>query len=208
MNNALKMGGLAVAACAACCAVSIVPAVVAGTSIAAVGAATLWTWTPAVALLAVPIGTLYFLWRRKPRVADRGSLGLQQADACSCGGACGSGDSQTDATALPVACSLDARGLKQRVTWIENLSARALRRAERLDLVLDLTYAPEALDDVREPMRREQSCCGFLDFTLRHDDTDVYLRVASPESARLAANELFAQFTPASAAPRVLETTS
>ena len=103
MNNALKLGGLAAAACSACCAVSVVPAIMAGTGLAAVGAATLWTWTPAIALLAVPIGTLYFLWRRKPHAADRASLGLQQADPCGCGGACASGDSQSDDTTLPVA---------------------------------------------------------------------------------------------------------
>ena len=71
--------------------------------------------------------------------------------------------------------------------------------------MLDLTYAPRAIDDVRELMQLEQSCCAFLEFNLRHDDAGAYLRVAAPESARLAANELFAHFTAVAAAPAMFD---
>ena len=37
MNTTMKLAGAATAACVACCAVSIVPAVIAGTSLAAIG---------------------------------------------------------------------------------------------------------------------------------------------------------------------------
>src|SRR5665213_29567 len=97
--------------------------------------------------------------------------------------------------------------LKQRMTLVESLSARALRRAERDDLALYLTYEPVALDDVLQLMREEQNCCGFLDFELNYDAGGIYLRITTPEVARLATSALFSHFTPAIASPRAVGNT-
>ena len=194
MNNAVKVGGVAVAACAACCAVSLVPAVLAGSAFFAAGVAAVCTWGPALAGLAILAGGYYFLLRRKPANGRRSVVAVDEAAACKCepvGAA-----EQPMGTSLPIACSLEAGDFQQRVAWIENLSTRALRGAERSGLHLRLTFAPEALDDVRELVAREQSCCEFLTFTLSHDAAGVYLRVSAPESARLAADELFDHFMP------------
>ena len=66
MNTTMKLGGAVAAACAACCAVSVVPALIAGTSLVAIGgAATVWGF--GIAALAVPVTALYFLSRARPR---------------------------------------------------------------------------------------------------------------------------------------------
>jgi hypothetical protein len=79
MNTTFKLAGGAVAACAACCAVSIVPAVLAGTSLLAIGGAAS-TWGLCIVALAVPVGGLYFLSRRKA-VPDADFQTLMAADA-------------------------------------------------------------------------------------------------------------------------------
>jgi hypothetical protein len=64
MNTTMKLGSAAAAACAACRAVSIVPALMAGTSLVAIGGAAS-AWGPGIAALAVPVTGLYLLSRRK-----------------------------------------------------------------------------------------------------------------------------------------------
>ena len=57
----------------------------------------------------------------------------------------------------PVACCLDGDDYRSRITWIENLTRRALRGHRRDDLRLHLTYAPEAVADVRLMVEQEQA---------------------------------------------------
>lgn len=59
--------------------------------------------------------------------------------------------------APPIACALAPGALKERIAWIGALTRDALRSHERRDLVLDLRYAPEAAERVREMVRNEQS---------------------------------------------------
>jgi hypothetical protein len=81
----------------------------------------------------------------------------------------------TTAEAAPIACMLDAGDFKKRIAWIADLNRRALVGSRRDDLRLELTYAPHAIQDVRELVRREQHCCAFLDFDLRQDDDAIRL---------------------------------
>jgi hypothetical protein len=81
------------------------------------------------------------------------------------------------------------------------LTRDALRSHERRDLVLDLRYAPEAAERVREMVRNEQACCSFLAFDLREQPDEIQLVITAPEAAREAADMLFEHFV--AAAPAV-----
>ena len=100
----------------------------------------------------------------------------------------------------PIACTLGASDFRDRLAWIAELNATALRGAQRRDLQLELTYAPEALARVRDLVAREQACCAFLIFDVEATATEVRLIITAPEAAREAAETVFAPFAPASAA--------
>jgi hypothetical protein len=61
----------------------------------------------------------------------------------------------------PIACTLAPGAFKDRLAWIRALTKDALRSHARRDLTLDLVYAPEARDRVREMVRNERACCPF-----------------------------------------------
>jgi hypothetical protein len=101
----------------------------------------------------------------------------------------------------PVACTLAAGDYKARIAWIADLNAASLRAHRRDDLRLELTYALDAGDRVREMMRREQACCAFLTFEVCEARDEVRLTIVAPERARDAVDGVFAPFLPAAAAP-------
>lgn len=93
-----------------------------------------------------------------------------------------------------IACTLGAGDFKARVAWIASLNAKALR-AERVDgLRLELTYAPEARDQVLEMIRREQACCAFLSFAVSEDAAGLHLVIAAPEAVRDGVDAVFEPF--------------
>lgn len=96
----------------------------------------------------------------------------------------------------PVMCSLSGGDYQARLAWIAALNAETLRAYRRDDLRLELTYAPEARDRVREMVGRERECCAFLDFDLRDDRDAVRLTISAPERARGAADDVLAPFVP------------
>lgn len=102
----------------------------------------------------------------------------------------------TAKTTLPIACTLTPGEFDDRLAWIARLTRGALLSHERRDLALDLIFAPEAKDRVREFVAREQRCCGFLTFDLREAPREIRLTISAPEDARLAADALFEQFVP------------
>lgn len=99
----------------------------------------------------------------------------------------------------PIVCTLDARDFKERLDWIANLNARALLEARRDDMRLELTYQPDAFEEVGELVYREQRCCPFLQFDLNVDAAAVRLIVTAPEEARQAAELVFEPFLSKSA---------
>jgi hypothetical protein len=99
--------------------------------------------------------------------------------------------------APPLACTLAPAEFKDRLARIDGLARDALRGHARRDLVLDLRYAPEARDRVREMVRNERTCCAFLNFDLREGSNEIRLVITALESAREAADMLFAQFVAA-----------
>jgi hypothetical protein len=94
----------------------------------------------------------------------------------------------------PILCTLTDSGLEERIAWIAQLARDALRGHERDDLTLHLRYAPTAADRVREMVREEQVCCGFLTFDLRERPDELLLTIKAPEEARGIAGELFMHF--------------
>jgi hypothetical protein len=93
-----------------------------------------------------------------------------------------------------IACTLAPGELEDRLAWISALTRDALCRHERHDLVLDLRYAPEAAERVREMVRKEQACCSFLFFDLHEEPNEIRLTITAPETARGAADMMFEQF--------------
>jgi hypothetical protein len=94
----------------------------------------------------------------------------------------------------PIACTLIPEAYRDRVAWIGKLTATSLRSHRRDDLVLHLTYDPGAAVMVRELVRRERGCCGFLRFDMQEDADAVHLTIVAPPEARDAADELFDHF--------------
>ena len=86
---------------------------------------------------------------------------------------------------------------RERLAWIAGLARDGLLGVSRDDLRLELRYAREAPDRVREMVCKEQTCCAFLDFELAESDTDVQLTITAPERARDVADAMFEQFVPA-----------
>ncbi|NEK19496.1 hypothetical protein [Rhizobium leguminosarum] len=186
----MKLTGAAVAACAACCAVSVVPLVLASVGTILVGGA-LVKWGAVAVLLIVPVVGLLLLSRRK--AAPQAVENLTATNNRGCG-SCSTDVKQQ----APIACTLDANEFKARTELIRTLTSRHLRQATRTALRLNLTYAPEALSEVRELVRMEQACCAFLTFDQTHDATGVFVTITAPQAAAAAADDLFAHFTPAS----------
>ena len=102
----------------------------------------------------------------------------------------------TDApeAAPAIACTLAEGDFKARLAWIADLNAVALREARCEDLRLELAYALQTRDLVRELVRREQACCAFLTFAVREDASAIWLVIEAPEVAREAAELVFAPF--------------
>jgi hypothetical protein len=100
----------------------------------------------------------------------------------------------------PIACRLTPGDYKARLAWINKLARDALRRHERRDLELELVYAAEAAQRVRELVRKEQDCCTFLKFDIDEWPGEVRLTIKAPERARQAADLLLGQFLPSAEA--------
>lgn len=192
MNTTIKSaaaGGALLTACAACCAVSIVPTLALGTGLFAIGGAAV-AWGGAALLVVVPAFGIYHMSRRytsKTTAAPTTSSVI--AGSCGCGPSCG-GDEKV------IACSLAAGDFKARTKSIRELAERSLLSSHRGPLALSLTYSAQALDEVRDLATKERDCCPFLDFRLSNDRDGVHLRITAPQEAADAADLLFANFAP------------
>lgn len=192
MNTTIKTaaaGGALLTACAACCAVSIVPTVALGTGLFAIGGAAV-AWGGAALLLAVPAVGIYYMIRRSgSKTTAAPTTPSVVAGGCGCGPSCG-GDEKV------IACSLEAGDFKTRTKSIRELAERSLLSSHRGALTLSLTYSAEAIDEVRDLVARERECCPFLDFRLSNDRDGVHLRITAPLEASDVADLLFAHFAP------------
>jgi hypothetical protein len=110
------------------------------------------------------------------------------------------GNTMATMKALPVACTLGAAELRERLGLITTLTRDSLMSYRRSDLALELRYPPDALDRVRAMVAGESHCCPFLDFALREEAAVVRVTITAPDRAREAADELFAYFIAGAAA--------
>jgi hypothetical protein len=94
----------------------------------------------------------------------------------------------------PIACCLGATEYQSRIAWIENLTRQALRSHARDDLVLRLSYTPEAAAEVRKMVEQERICCPFLTFDLHQSYEAASVTITATEAARDSADMLFGQF--------------
>ena len=97
-------------------------------------------------------------------------------------------------TDLPIACTLTGSSFQERIAEIGQLMRDGLRRFDRQGLDLNLHFAPDVAGRVREMVRKEQSCCAFLTFTIVELAADIHLTITVPERARDAADTLMAPF--------------
>ncbi|TCA03811.1 hypothetical protein [Rhizobium leguminosarum] len=186
MNNTIKLAGVGLVACAACCAVPLLSLVGAGA--AAVGATAYWG--PVALMAALALGSGFMLTRRRVAV-DGSAVAMSAASECGCGSC-----STNEKAEAPIACTLNAGDLKIRTAQIEALALRHLKQVSREPLSIQLTYAIEALPELRDLVAKETECCAFLDFDLKEDRDGVRLRITAPEAARDATDTLFAHFAP------------
>ena len=94
----------------------------------------------------------------------------------------------------PIACTLSSTELRARLEWIARLNADALRGHHRNALQLELIYASEAAERVREMVRHERHCCAFLNFSLHESRDFVAVTIEVPESGREIAEVVFESF--------------
>lgn len=123
---------------------------------------------------------------------SRKEIDMNTPTACCDGCATNSQDDTT----LAIACTLGSGDFKERVAGIRDLAHISLRSSRRADLTLELVYEPAALREVEDLVVKESECCDFLDFDLQNSADGLRLTITAPESAALAADELFTHFAP------------
>ena len=82
-------------------------------------------------------------------------------------------------------CTLDDRELAERLRAIAHLLDQAMIDCHRNAGGIVLSFHGSAAAAVRDVVRRERECCGFLDFTLEEtDDQTIRLVVRSRPEER------------------------
>ena len=95
-------------------------------------------------------------------------------------------------TELPIACSLSAGDLNDRLAEIADLGRDALLEAELAGLRAELRFAsaPGIAQRLARIVAAESECCAFLTMTVRDEGGALVLTVAVPEGAELVLQEL------------------
>lgn len=103
--------------------------------------------------------------------------------------------------AIPIACSLGASDLRQRLNEIAAIGARSLiERSEDSDRqLLRFRSDAETRRRLEAVVAAEAECCSFLELSLDREGGDLVLSIAAPEDGRSIAEELAAAFLRASA---------
>jgi len=99
---------------------------------------------------------------------------------------------------LPIACTLSATDLSQRVAEIRDLGRAALLDVERgaARAVLRFRGDDETRGRLTTIVAAEAQCCAFLDMTVRDDARDdVLLEIRAPACAEPVVDDLVAAFT-------------
>jgi hypothetical protein len=97
---------------------------------------------------------------------------------------------------LPIACSLSAADLQDRVAQIRALGRDALVGTSERDgaVVLRFRPDPEIRERVEAIVAAESECCAFLGFRLEHEAGATVLTISAPNGGAEVAHELAAAF--------------
>lgn len=81
---------------------------------------------------------------------------------------------------LPIACTLDAGGLDDRMALWRQVNAQVMSRSRSSDAI-DVTYRPtsEVRELLPELAAAERDCCAFAEWTVTEAEDAVHLRVTS-----------------------------
>jgi hypothetical protein len=103
--------------------------------------------------------------------------------------------------AIPIACSLRAGDLEQRLAAIAKIGAESLAGHETEGSRHLLRFRSDATTRRRleEIVAAEAQCCSFLDLTLEDCGGELVLSVEAPQDAQAVADDLAATFAAASA---------
>ena len=94
----------------------------------------------------------------------------------------------------PIACTLPAPEMRDRLAYISEFAQRALLRHEQDGGTLRLRYAVESADELERLVEQERSCCPFLGFDLVRRPDAVYLVITTPVGVETSALGLTAHF--------------
>jgi hypothetical protein len=96
----------------------------------------------------------------------------------------------------PLACSLGAADLEQRLAGMAEIGARRLtgRSVEDGRQVLRFRADAPTRTRLEEIVAAEAECCSFLDLSLTDDGAEVVLSIAAPRDAEPIAEEIAAAF--------------
>jgi len=83
----------------------------------------------------------------------------------------------------PIACTLAPDDHAERLAWIADLNRASLRSHRQHGVTLELMYDPAASGQVRELVRREEACCGFLRFSINETSDTLHLLIEAPTAA-------------------------
>lgn len=103
--------------------------------------------------------------------------------------------------ALPIACSLNAGDLKQRLAAITEIGEESLIDHATDDgrHLLRFRSDAETRKRLEEIVAAEAECCSFLDLALEERGGELVLSVTAPQDGQAVADELAAAFAGASA---------
>jgi hypothetical protein len=97
----------------------------------------------------------------------------------------------------PIACTLTGGAFAERLAWIAQLNHDGLRSHTRTASSLTLHYGAGVRNRVRELVRREGECCGFLMFGIDEAADEIRLTITLPDRAGELADQLLEPFLPA-----------
>jgi hypothetical protein len=95
-------------------------------------------------------------------------------------------------TDLPIACTLSAGQMRERVAFVERLAADALIARTEIDGGVRSRFrnSPGVEERLRELIAAEAECCAFLSFAVAHHDDELWLDVTGAPEARPVIDEL------------------
>jgi hypothetical protein len=96
---------------------------------------------------------------------------------------------------LPIACSLSADELPERLAAMSTLGRTSLLAAERDGAHAVLRFRSNARDELAAIVAAEAECCAFLSMELHDAPDSIVLTVQAPTGAEPLLHELVSAFT-------------